>query len=207
MVRNTNKNSYASSGWIDVTVPIRVGMVTWPGNATLQIERRHTIVQGDNANSSNIHMGAHTGTHMDAPLHFLDNRISIPARCSWNIMRDRGSGRALLDYVDEGIFSLTHHDKINMMELYESFLRKGCGMATAENDNGLPVADVVRPVARPPDPGLDVPHATEPVALDMAARYPDRLEEVRAELSLFGMECKGLEFSMYITKESLAQQL
>ncbi len=77
MVRNTNKNSYASSGWIDVTVPIRVGMVTWPGSATLQIERRHTIVQGDNANSSNIHMGVHTGTHMDAPLHFFDNRKSI----------------------------------------------------------------------------------------------------------------------------------
>jgi len=31
-------------------------------------------------------------------------------------------------------------------------------------------------------------------------------EKVLEELSLFGMECKGLEFSMYITKESLAQQ-
>jgi aldehyde:ferredoxin oxidoreductase len=31
-------------------------------------------------------------------------------------------------------------------------------------------------------------------------------DSVFNELSLFGMECKGLEFSMYITKESLAQQ-
>ncbi len=44
----------------------------------------------------------------------------------------------------------------------------------------------------------------------IADRCHERLgrsrEDVYAELSLFGMECKGLEFSMYITKESLAQQ-
>ena len=77
MVRNTNKNSYVSSGWIDVTVPIRVGMVTWPGSATLQIERRRAIERGDSANVSNICMEVHTGTHMDAPLHFLDSHKSI----------------------------------------------------------------------------------------------------------------------------------
>jgi len=31
-------------------------------------------------------------------------------------------------------------------------------------------------------------------------------QDILNELSRFGMECKGLEFSMYITKESLAQQ-
>ncbi len=77
MVRNTNKNSYVSSDWIDVTVPIRVRMVVWPGNATLQIERRHSIIQGEGNSNSTIHMGAHTGTHMDAPLHFFDNRKNI----------------------------------------------------------------------------------------------------------------------------------
>jgi aldehyde:ferredoxin oxidoreductase len=45
----------------------------------------------------------------------------------------------------------------------------------------------------------------------VAARYAKKKsvseKEVMAELGKFGMECKGLEFSMYITKESLAQQL
>ena len=77
MVRNTNKNSNTSSDWIDVTVPIRVGMAIWPGNATLQIECHHSIIQGEGNSNSTIHMGAHTGTHMDAPLHFLDNHKSI----------------------------------------------------------------------------------------------------------------------------------
>lgn len=44
----------------------------------------------------------------------------------------------------------------------------------------------------------------------IAARATKRLgrpqKEILDELSLFGMECKGLEFSMYVTKESLAQQ-
>ena len=44
------------------------------------------------------------------------------------------------------------------------------------------------------------------VARRVAARLGRGVDELLAELSLFGMECKGLEFSMYITKESLAQQ-
>ncbi len=44
----------------------------------------------------------------------------------------------------------------------------------------------------------------------VSEKYADRtgesIDEVTAELSKFAMEVKGLEFSMYITKESLAQQ-
>ncbi len=39
-----------------------------------------------------------------------------------------------------------------------------------------------------------------------AARTGRKARDVYEELSRFGMECKGLEFSMYRTKESLAQQ-
>lgn len=39
-----------------------------------------------------------------------------------------------------------------------------------------------------------------------AARDSRSRSDILEELSLFAMECKGLEFSMYITKESLAQQ-
>ncbi len=44
------------------------------------------------------------------------------------------------------------------------------------------------------------------VAEQYAAKTGTHFEEVMAELNKFGMEVKGLEFSMYITKESLAQQ-
>jgi len=59
------------SEWIDVSVPIKTGMVRWPGNPPVRIERALDMDRGDNSNVSAITMGSHTGTHMDAPAHFL----------------------------------------------------------------------------------------------------------------------------------------
>jgi aldehyde:ferredoxin oxidoreductase len=39
-----------------------------------------------------------------------------------------------------------------------------------------------------------------------AGRTGRNADEIRKELGWFAMECKGLEFSVYVTKESLAQQ-
>ena len=60
-----------ANGWIDVSVPLRSGMVHWPDNPPVRIERMLDIDCGDVANVSRISMGSHTGTHMDAPLHFV----------------------------------------------------------------------------------------------------------------------------------------
>jgi len=58
-------------GWIDVSVPLRSGMVHWPDNSPVRIERMLDMERGDAANVSLISLGAHTGTHMDAPVHFV----------------------------------------------------------------------------------------------------------------------------------------
>lgn len=60
-----------SAEWIDVSVPLRSGMVHWPDNPPVVIERALDIERGDAANVSRLSLGAHTGTHMDAPIHFL----------------------------------------------------------------------------------------------------------------------------------------
>ena len=57
--------------WIDISVPIYTGMVHWPDNPPVRIERMQDLSRGDSANVSKIELGAHTGTHMDAPRHFL----------------------------------------------------------------------------------------------------------------------------------------
>ena len=59
------------SSWIDVSVALRNGMVHWPGDPQFEIERVHDMSEGDSNNLSRIHMGAHSGTHIDAPLHFI----------------------------------------------------------------------------------------------------------------------------------------
>lgn len=57
--------------WIDVTYPIEVGMPHWPGQPPVSLERVSDMQQGDSANVSVLKLSLHTGTHMDAPLHFL----------------------------------------------------------------------------------------------------------------------------------------
>jgi len=60
------------SPWIDLSIPLRTGMVHWPGDPGVTIERVKEISRGDDCTLSSISMGAHTGTHMDAPSHFVE---------------------------------------------------------------------------------------------------------------------------------------
>jgi len=64
-------------GWIDVSVPVHSGMVHWPGDPEVKIERFTSIGQGAEANVTRLDMSAHTGTHMDAPLHYFDDDPGI----------------------------------------------------------------------------------------------------------------------------------
>jgi len=58
--------------WIDISVPLRTGMVHWPGDPEPAFRRVSEIAKGEKANVTTCSMSAHTGTHMDAPCHFLD---------------------------------------------------------------------------------------------------------------------------------------
>ena len=60
-----------TAAWIDISVPIYTGMVHWPDNPAVRVERIQDLSRGDVANVSKLELGAHTGTHMDAPRHFL----------------------------------------------------------------------------------------------------------------------------------------
>jgi arylformamidase len=62
----------AMTEWIDISIPIRNGMPDWPDNPPLQINRTMNLARGDEATVSTVFIGSHTGTHMDAPLHFIE---------------------------------------------------------------------------------------------------------------------------------------
>jgi arylformamidase len=61
----------------DVTVGISPQMPVWPGDPPVQLERVEAIASGANANVSRLTCGVHTGTHVDAPLHFIDGAAGI----------------------------------------------------------------------------------------------------------------------------------
>jgi arylformamidase len=57
---------------LDISVPVRPGMVTYPGDPPVVLERVRSIADGDGYNLSRLDFGLHSGTHVDAPLHFVD---------------------------------------------------------------------------------------------------------------------------------------
>ena len=63
--------------WIDISVPLRNGMVTWPGDASFERTSTLEMAKGDQCNLSQISTTAHIGTHMDAPCHYLDGAAGI----------------------------------------------------------------------------------------------------------------------------------
>jgi arylformamidase len=55
----------------DLTLTITPDMPSWPGDPAVTLERARKIEEGANANVSHLDLGVHTGTHVDAPYHFL----------------------------------------------------------------------------------------------------------------------------------------
>ena len=64
---------------IDISVPVRPGMITYPGDPTVSLERVSSIADGAVANLSRLDFGVHSGTHVDAPLHFIDGAPAAEA--------------------------------------------------------------------------------------------------------------------------------
>jgi hypothetical protein len=63
--------------YIDVSMNIEDGMLHWPKDPEITIKQFSSIKNGDSANNSYISFGTHTGTHIDAPRHFVENGIGI----------------------------------------------------------------------------------------------------------------------------------
>jgi arylformamidase len=61
----------------DITVPIRAGMPIYEGDPSVEIQAWSAFAKGDSANVSFLHLGAHTGTHVDAPAHFIEGANTI----------------------------------------------------------------------------------------------------------------------------------
>ena len=64
---------------VDVSVLLAPGLATYPGNPPFAIAPVHRIADGHSSNNSQLTMGTHTGTHVDAPLHFFDGRPGVDA--------------------------------------------------------------------------------------------------------------------------------
>ena len=56
----------------DITVAISAGVPIYKGDPGVEVKSFKAIASGSSANVSEISFGVHTGTHVDAPNHFID---------------------------------------------------------------------------------------------------------------------------------------
>ena len=56
----------------DLTVPLTNDMASYPGDPGVQITDWSSLARGDSANVTRLNFGAHSGTHVDAPAHFIE---------------------------------------------------------------------------------------------------------------------------------------
>jgi arylformamidase len=66
-----------SKKYIDISVPVSPSLPCWPGSPAIQFERSLDLEKGDIATDTTLRFSVHTGTHIDAPLHFLSDGKSV----------------------------------------------------------------------------------------------------------------------------------
>jgi arylformamidase len=61
----------------DISVGITPTMPVWPGEPRVELKRVEQIAEGANANVSHLSCGVHVGTHVDAPIHFIQGGSGV----------------------------------------------------------------------------------------------------------------------------------
>ena len=85
----------------DISVPLTNEMPTYPGDPGLQISDWFTLANGDAANVTHLKLGAHTGTHVDAPAHFIEGAARVES-----LQLEALIGKAQVIVVPETVLSI-----------------------------------------------------------------------------------------------------
>jgi arylformamidase len=61
----------------DISLTISPSMPVWPNDPMVELTLAESMDRGDHVNVTKLSMSAHTGTHVDAPHHFLNNHKTV----------------------------------------------------------------------------------------------------------------------------------
>jgi arylformamidase len=113
---------------IDITRPVHTGMTVWPGDENVMVERTTLISEGNAANISRLHAGVHAGTHIDAPLHFIDGGKSVD-KLDINLFTGRVR---IVDAQEFNSIRYEHVKNINKTETDAVFFKTSSSMRTLD---------------------------------------------------------------------------
>ena len=63
----------------DISLSISESLITWPDDPGVKITHSSHLDKGDMSTVTRLDMGAHTGTHVDAPCHFIPGGSGVDA--------------------------------------------------------------------------------------------------------------------------------
>jgi arylformamidase len=86
----------------DISLTISPTMPIWPGDPAVKLEQVLSIDRGDPANVSHLDFGVHTGTHVDAPHHFMNNHRTVET-----LPLDVLTGRCYVLRLDDSVAAIT----------------------------------------------------------------------------------------------------
>lgn len=101
----------------DITLPIEPDMPVWPGDDRVQLFRRQKLEDGDSSNVSFLSMSVHTGTHIDAPFHFLLNGKTVD-----QILMDHLIGETQVVEISSGVKQIDVH-LLDQLGIYQEVKR------------------------------------------------------------------------------------
>jgi arylformamidase len=62
---------------IDISIPVNPDLPVWPGDPKIVLKRYRAISEGHASNDSKLACSVHSGTHVDAPLHFIEDGLTV----------------------------------------------------------------------------------------------------------------------------------
>jgi arylformamidase len=77
MRKRIQGEEFSLKAYYDISVAISPDLPVWEGDLPVVIRSIASIECGDMANVSRLEMGAHIGTHVDAPIHFVPGRKGV----------------------------------------------------------------------------------------------------------------------------------
>jgi arylformamidase len=98
----------------DISLPISSAMAVWPGDPSVEIQLLSSIDNGEEANVSQIRMSVHTGTHIDAPKHFLQGAGSID-----KLPLEKLIGETLVLRIDDKVDVIDENTLKNHPKIYD----------------------------------------------------------------------------------------
>lgn len=95
----------------DISVPITAATPIYPGDPGVEIRQWAALADGDAANVSLLHFGAHTATHVDAPAHFIAGASKVDVMPLDALL---GKARVILMPDDVDAITVSHLSSVDL---------------------------------------------------------------------------------------------